>query len=98
MDRYCSSCLSNLEIVAICRWDLTRKTGSCRNIAIELIDPVGQFSGRAHIGEQDGKAFIVMGHFDGTTLKHVINYRPMELDTLLLSFLWYHGILDGCEI
>jgi len=35
------------------------------------------------IGEQDGKTFIVMEYLDGTTLKHVINYRPMELDTLL---------------
>ena len=35
------------------------------------------------IGEQDGKAFIVMEYLDGTTLKHSIGYRPMELDTLL---------------
>src|ERR1700724_2870367 len=35
------------------------------------------------IGEQDGKAFIVMEYLDGTTLKHSIGYRPMELDILL---------------
>src|SRR5580704_6337643 len=29
------------------------------------------------IGEQDGKAFIVMEYLDGSTLKHVINHRPM---------------------
>ncbi|MGB8772912.1 MAG: serine/threonine-protein kinase, partial [Terriglobales bacterium] len=35
------------------------------------------------IGEQDGKAFIVMEYLDGATLKHIIGNRPMELDTLL---------------
>jgi len=35
------------------------------------------------IGEQDGKAFIVMEYLDGATLKHIIGSRPMELDSLL---------------
>src|SRR5271169_5088354 len=35
------------------------------------------------IGEQDGTAFIAMEFLEGTTLKHHIDGRPMELDTLL---------------
>jgi serine/threonine protein kinase/tetratricopeptide (TPR) repeat protein len=35
------------------------------------------------IGEQDGKAFIVMEYLDGATLKHTIGNRPMDLETLM---------------
>src|SRR5690242_6790858 len=35
------------------------------------------------IGEQDGRTFIVMEFLDGTTLKHVIDSRAMELDRVL---------------
>ena len=35
------------------------------------------------IGEQDGHAFIAMEFLDGTTLKHRITGRPMDLDILL---------------
>jgi serine/threonine protein kinase len=35
------------------------------------------------IGEDNGKAFIAMEFLDGSTLKHLINGRPMELDQLL---------------
>ncbi len=35
------------------------------------------------IGEQDGQAFIAMEYLEGTTLKHRISDRPMELETLL---------------
>ena len=35
------------------------------------------------IGEEDGKAFIAMEFLDGTTLKHLINGRPLELDQML---------------
>src|SRR5271155_872996 len=49
------------------------------------------------IGEQDGKAFIVMEYLDGTTLKHVINYRPMELDPLLSLSIEMADALDAAH-
>jgi serine/threonine protein kinase/tetratricopeptide (TPR) repeat protein len=35
------------------------------------------------IGEQDGQVFLVMEFLDGTTLKHLIGGRSMELETIL---------------
>jgi serine/threonine protein kinase len=35
------------------------------------------------IGEEDGKAFIAMEYLEGSTLKHVIHGRPMDLQQLL---------------
>jgi len=35
------------------------------------------------VGEQDGRAFLVMEFLDGTTLKHQIGGRPFEIDRLL---------------
>ena len=35
------------------------------------------------IGEEDGRTFLVMEFLDGTTLKHLIGSRAMELETIL---------------
>jgi len=35
------------------------------------------------VGEQDGRAYIVMEFLDGTTLKHRIGGQPMETDAIL---------------
>src|SRR6202158_3109267 len=35
------------------------------------------------IGKDEGQSFIAMEYLEGSTLKHLIGNRPMELDTLL---------------
>ena len=35
------------------------------------------------IGEEDGRAFLIMEYMEGCTLKHLINGSPLELDRLL---------------
>ncbi len=49
------------------------------------------------IGEQDGKAYIVMEYLDGATLKHIIGNRPMELDTLLALGIEIADALDAAH-
>jgi serine/threonine protein kinase/tetratricopeptide (TPR) repeat protein len=49
------------------------------------------------IGEQDGKAFIVMEYLDGATLKHIIGNHPMELDALLALGIEIADALDAAH-
>ena len=49
------------------------------------------------IGEQDGQAFIVMEFLDGTTLRHAIQGRPMDLDAALALSIEVADALDAAH-
>ncbi len=49
------------------------------------------------IGEENGRAFIAMEFLDGTTLKHLVNAQPIELDRLLNISIQVADALDAAH-